>query len=59
MFHAHRSNLSQILFVVQLFIMGREKASLKKDYLKKMVRVFDHYGLQEAKRWLVIACKKW
>lgn len=45
--------------LLKLFIMGREKASLKKDYLKKMVRVFDHYGLQEAKRWLVIACKKW
>ena len=39
--------------------MGREKANLKKDYLKKMVRVFDHYGLQDAKRWLLIACKKW
>nr|XP_022302301.1 uncharacterized protein LOC111110199 isoform X3 [Crassostrea virginica] len=45
--------------MLKLIIMGREKANLKKDYLKKMVRVFDHYGLQDAKRWLLIACKKW
>ena len=43
----------------QLIIMGREKANLKRDYLKKMVRVFEHYGLPDAKRWLLIACKKW
>ncbi|XP_062585727.1 uncharacterized protein LOC134247368 isoform X2 [Saccostrea cucullata] len=45
--------------MLKLFIMGREKSTLKKDYLKKLVRALEHYGLQDAKRWLIIACKKW
>jgi hypothetical protein len=42
-----------------MFIMAREKATLKKDFLKKLIKVLEQFGLHDAKRWLLIACKKW
>ncbi|XP_048762419.2 uncharacterized protein LOC125670992 isoform X2 [Ostrea edulis] len=45
--------------MLKMFIMAREKATLKKDFLKKLIKVLDQYGMRDATRWLIIACRKW